>query len=98
MPNWQYQNVNSALTGEYYSLTGAGETVVTVSIELDNKRVTYFRKEMAIWDLAAFIGGFAVALHFFAKIFYGFVSMGSSDKLDQAYMLSQYQTRTRKVK
>ena len=88
MPTWQQDNVLSAVTGEYYTLTGAGVQLAQMTLELDNKKITYFRKETSVWDMLAFIGGFSVVLHFAAQILYNFVSMNSENRLQQAFMLS----------
>ena len=78
-------------------MTGAGEVLVTLTVELDNKQVSYFRKNSSIWDLLAFTGGFCVTLMFLGKICYNLLSMNSSDRLQGAYMMSQYHTRNRSV-
>lgn len=55
--------------------------VVSVAIELDPRRISYFRKNTAVWDLLAFIGGFSVALMFVGKWVYNLVGMNNSNRL-----------------
>ncbi len=73
----QYSDQN----GDKYTLSGAGLMLVSVVIELDPRRVSYFRKNTAVWDLLAFIGGFSVALMFVGKLLYNFCGMNNSNRL-----------------
>lgn len=52
--------------GVYYTITGAGQALCKITLELDNKMITYFRKQTAAWEIMAYAGGFAVALMFIA--------------------------------
>jgi len=36
---------------------------------------TFYRKEQAIWDLIALVGGFSVAAYFVTRIAFQFVTM-----------------------
>lgn len=55
--------------------------IVSVAIELDPRRVSYFRKNTTAWDLLGLIGGFSVSLLFVGKLLYKFVGMNNSSRL-----------------
>jgi hypothetical protein len=55
--------------------------IVSVAIELDPRRVSYFRKNTTAWDLLGLIGGFSVTLLFVGKLLYKFVGMNNSSRL-----------------
>lgn len=65
MPVWEESTQYNAKEVQY-TVKGAGVLLCSVTMELDNKKITYFRKNMAVWDLLAFIGGFSVALMYAA--------------------------------
>ena len=95
MPQW---NDTYDIMTPTLKLNGAGMLIFTIQFELDTVVKTYFRKSTAIWDLLAYIGGFSVAMVFFGDYLYNFIKSNGKYVLSQAYMRSQYQTRTRDVK
>lgn len=74
----------------FYELLGAGQDLVYFSFELTREQKYYYRRQMVVWDLMAWTGGFAVALFFIGRQCYGFVSQGSDNALKEKYMKSQY--------
>ena len=69
----------------------------TTTFELANTKTVYFRQAKGIWDMIALIGGLGLATVFMGKVVYAIAKSNSSYILTQAFMMSQYQTRTRNM-
>ena len=74
-----------------------GEVMFTTTFELANTKTVHFRQAKSFWDILALIGGFSISTVFMGKIVYGIAKSNSSYILTQAFMMSQYQTRTRNM-
>jgi hypothetical protein len=48
-------------------VSGSGVILCQATIELESIMITHFRKNTAIWDILAYVGGFSVTLTFFAR-------------------------------
>ncbi len=66
MPPWLTSTQKDG-DGKAYTIKGAGMLISTVTFELSPTKISYFRKQTAIWELAAYIGGFAVTILFFGQ-------------------------------
>ena len=69
----------------------------TTTFELANTKTVHFRQAKSFWDILALIGGFGLATVFMGKVVYAVAKSNSSYILTQAFMMSQYQTRTRNM-
>ena len=74
-----------------------GEIMFMARFELSNTKDVYFRQNKSIWEMMAMIGGFAISTIFAGKVVYAIAKSNSSYILTQAFMMSQYQTRTRNM-
>lgn len=69
-------------------LYGAGQVLSTISFELTKTQTSHFRKNTAIWDLMAVVGGFSVTLMFLGQVFYRLAKTNSTYVLISNYMSS----------
>lgn len=80
MPSWN-QTIDT-FRSPRANYSGVGMTLCSVNMEIYNIQNNYFRKNTSVWQLMAYVGGFAVTSIYIGQAVYVFIKQNSQ------YMLS----------